>query len=238
MRLDTLRLYVGRGPRFLPLTAGSSSCRRYLHALWEQWSKPPADDDLGTLTVRLLGSLPGDSFGEEALEVLRAVVTDSKVPFDRAVADEVAAIVDARGLAENPGLSEDWWARVERVRPDVRAPWVRLRAALRRPDADPVDVAVLMGRTAASGASPEELCRITRRWIAGRASSEVPAMLRIVSGVIRLCADPLRLASCDEYMTSLAHLLDVPEERRSQPRFRRRGTGQASVLASEAMSSA
>jgi len=238
VRLDTLRLYVGRGPRYLPLSAGPSPCRRYLHALWEQWSQPPADEDLSTLTVRLLGSLPGDSFGEEALEVLRAVVIDGKVPFDRAVADEVAAIVDTRGLAENPGLTEDWWARLERVHPRVRAPWVRLRAALRRPDAKPVDVAVLMGHTAASGASPEDLCRITRRWVVGRTPSEVSAMLRIVSGVIRLGADPLRVTSCDEYMASLAYLLDVPEERRSQPRFRRRGTGQASVLACETMSSA
>lgn len=229
VRLDTLRLYVGRGPRHLPLTAGPSSCRRYLHALWEQWAQPPTDEDISALTVRLLESLPKNSSGPEALEVLRAVVADGMVPFDQAVADAVAAIVDKDGMADNPGLTEDWWARVERVRPDVRAPWVRLRAALRRPDADPVNVAVLMGHTAASGASPDELYRITGRWVGGHKPSEVSAMLRIVSGVIRLCADPLRLASCDDYMASLARLLDVPEERRPPSLFRRRGPGQPSV---------
>lgn len=225
VRLDTLRLYVGLDPRYLPLTIGASSCQRYLAALWEQWSQLPTDKDFTTLIVRLLGSLPEGSFGEEALALLRDVVIDDRIPFDRVVADAVAGIVASRGLTDDPRLTEDWWARVERLRPDVRAPWVRLRAALRRPDTDPVDLAVLMGHTAASGASPEELHRITGRWAASRTSAEVTAMLRIVSGVIRLCADPLRLASCDEYMVSLARLFDVPEEQRPPPRFRRRGTG-------------
>jgi hypothetical protein len=223
VRLDTLRLYVGLTPRYLPLTAGAPSCLRYLDALWELWSQPPADGDLTTLTVRLLGSLPKGPFGEEALTLLRAVVTDDRIPFDGAIADTVAEIVAAtHGLTEDPRLTADWWARVERLRPDVRAPRVRLRAAVRRPDTDPVEVAVLMGNTAASGVSPEDLHAITWRWLGRRAPEEVSSMLRIVDGVLRLCADPRRIASCEEYVASLARELDVSADRRSTTLFRRR----------------
>jgi hypothetical protein len=87
------------------------------------------DGDLTTLTVRLLGSLPEGPFGAEALTVLRAVVTDDRIPLDGAIVDTVADIVAAtQGLTEDPSLTADWWARVERLRPDVRGPWVRLRA--------------------------------------------------------------------------------------------------------------
>src|ERR1017187_3286665 len=85
--------------------------------------------DPSSLTVRLLGWLPEGPLGAEALTVLRAVVTDDRIPLDGAIVDTVADIVAAtQGLTEDPSLTADWWARVERLRPDVRGPWVRLRA--------------------------------------------------------------------------------------------------------------
>lgn len=69
--------------------------------------------------------------------------------------------------------------------------------------------------------SPEDLHGITWRWLGRRAPAEVSAMLRIVDGVLRLSADPRRIASCEEYIASLARQFDVSADRRSTALFRR-----------------
>jgi hypothetical protein len=222
VRLDTLRLYLELAPRHYPLTAGAPSCRRYLDALWELWSEPPADDDLATLAGRLLKTLlrAGDPLSEAAVTLLLAVVTDSRIPLSEPVADAIAGVLATTpALVEDPRLPAEWWMRLEGLRPQLRTPPARLRAAVRREDADPVEIAVLCGQAAASGLNPEDLTAIAGAWLASRTTAQANAMFRILDGVLNLAGiDQGR--SYDEYLLALSRQLAIPPDKPSAT-FRR-----------------
>jgi hypothetical protein len=219
VRLDTLRLHFESAPRHYPLSGGAPSGRRYLDALWELWSEPPGDDDIPTLAGRLLTTLlsAADPLSEAAVTLLLAVVTDSRIPFGEPIADAIAGILAAApALYEDPRLPADWWTRVERLRPDLRTPPGRLRAAVRRQDADPIEIAVLCGQAAASGLCPEDLAAVAGAWLASRTTAQTSAMFRILEGVLRLAAiDQGR--SYDEYLLALARQLAIPPEKPPPP---------------------
>jgi len=218
VRLDTLRLCLELAPRHYPLAAGASSAQRYLDALWELWSGPLAGDDLPALVGRLLTTVlaTADPSGEAAITLLVAVVADRRIPLTKPVADAIAGILAATpALCEDPRLPADWWTRVERLRPGLRTFPARLRAAVRRPDADPVEIAVLCGRAAASGLGPEDLAALTGTWLASLTTAQASAMFRILEGVLRLAAiDQGR--SYDEYLLALAPRFRVAPEKRSR----------------------
>ena len=221
IRQDTLRLYVGLPARGLPLTGPGPTCRQYLDALWELWSQPPLDADRAGLTVGLLQgvhallegfSIPGLVDG--VVELLRSVVADDRVPLTGDVAEEIAILIAGLPLLmTDPRLNADWWARVERIRPGVRAPDIRLRAAVKDRDASAVDIAVHMGEAAGGGLPPEELLAITAHWFGdGRSITETAAMLQIIEGVVRLRRGDAIGQEAGKYMATLRQLLDQPGE--------------------------
>ena len=200
VRLDTLRLYAKLPPRYFPFTGTSSAGRRYLDALWELWSEPPVEEDVAVLAARLLEALlpaaaaleqdPVSPFGEPVITLLLGVVRDDRIPLDDTVGDAISEVLEAApGLLDDPRLTADWWTRVERLRPALRDPSARLRAAVRRSAADPVEVAVLWGKAAATSARREDLLAITGPWLAARTPTEISAMLRILDDVLRLSQD-------------------------------------------------
>jgi hypothetical protein len=219
--LDTLRLYLALPLRDLPSAGDAQRGAAYLDALRDLWSQPPASDDSQALAVGLIAAAVQQR--REAALVLQALVTSWRIPLTAAMAEALARILlTTPGLADDPRLDEDWWERVERVRPDIRSPGARLRAAVLDLDADPVTIAVLMGR-AASGISPEKLYQTTRDWLHARPRAEVELMLRIVDGVVRLSRGERQVASPNSYMSALSELLDLPPaDRLSQARWRRR----------------
>lgn len=228
-RLDTVRLYLGLNARYLPLARGALACRRYLEALWELWSLPPVEEDAGPLTARLLGDLTAARdvlSADAAVAVLHAVVTDNRIPLDDTIADAIADVLGTvPELAEDPGLTQEWWVRVERLHPEIRTPSARLRATVGRPDPDPVEIAVLCGRSAASGLPPEELLKVTGPWLAGRTDAEIDAILQVLDGVLRLAAEPGQSRSHDEYLQFLVRQLMITAERSPVLRRRPRRTG-------------
>jgi hypothetical protein len=216
-RLDTLRLYLGMPPRCYPTAGGIETCLPYLDALWTLWSAPPLAADAASLTVRLLRAVlpvragrgmaaPRDPFGEPVIAVLVTVVRDGRIPLTRTAADVIAdACAVAPELLDDPGLPPDWWARVESFRPGLRGPLSRLRGAVRQPEPDPVEIAVLLGRAAAAGVAAAELVDPVAPWLATRDAGEISAMFRVVGGVVSLCGGGPALAS--EAVRSLAREL-------------------------------
>jgi hypothetical protein len=125
-------------------------------------------------------------------------------------------------LVNEPRLPDDWWARIEPLRPDIRTPEVRLRAAIRQasPAADPAEVALLAGRAALSGRPPEELAAIFGPWLDRRPQPARDAVFRIIEGVVRLAATETG-RSYDDYLAALAGRLDITEDKPSILRRRR-----------------
>ena len=223
VRLDTLRLYLRLDASHCPLTATAPPMKRYLGALWDLWSEPPVNVDVTTLTCRLLDSArrtPGP-LGKGFLELLRSTVTDDRVPLNEEVADAIATVVSAtEGLADHPALPPEWWSSVERLRPDIRTPAARLRAAVRRDDADPTDVAVLCARSATSGLAVEEIMEIMAPYLARRTTAETAAMFGVLEAMLGLAAAGQE-SSYDGYLSVLARCFGVAHEK-SPPPFRRR----------------
>jgi len=223
VRLDTLRLYLGLTPRYLPLPLGAPACERYLKELWQLWSQPSVDADVTALTCGLINSVQdaADQFGEAVVVLLRGVVTDDRIPLDQDIAGAIAGVLAAKAaLIEHPSLTLDWWARVERLRPEIRTPAARLRAAVCREDADPVEIAVLCGRSAASGLSPEDFAAIAGPWLVRRPSAQVGPVLVILEGVLGLAA----VEHCppyEEYLLALGYGSAIPQEKPPST-FRRR----------------
>lgn len=214
-RLDTLRLYLDLRSSHYPLDGGEPACLEYLNALWDLWSLPPIATDITTLTVQLLGTLlPGpDPLSEAAVTLLRAVVDDSRIPLSEPIVDAIAEVLPfAPELADDDRLTVAWWTRIERLRPGLRTPAARLRAAVRQPDADPADIAWLCGRSAASGVPAEELAEMAGQWIARHPIAVRDAMFRIVEGRLGLAAAEQN-RSYDEYLMKLAGLLGFAAER-------------------------
>jgi hypothetical protein len=233
--IDTLRLYLGLRPVHYPLTAGSIECRTYLGALWETWAQPPMDTDVSTLVVRLLLAVFGpslsnreaepDPLSEAAVTLLVEVVTDQRVPLNADTVAVIARVLSAfPALYEDPRLSRDWWARVEQLRPAIRDPAERLRAALRgsQSDTDAVEIAMLAGKAAARGLDPEELSEIIRRWLADQPPPHRDAVLGIIGGTRRLLS-PAGDRSHDRYLATLAARLGLTEERAVSFPWRRLG---------------
>jgi len=262
-RADTLRLYLGRPPAHHPAHAGTTLVGGYLDALWTVWSELPADADSTALTLLLLSAvfgpadwfgppsrdpvdwvvspdpvIPVDPLGAFAVMLLLDVVLDDRVPFNAVIADKVAEIVSANpALLRHDRLTSDWWARVERLRPDVRDPARRLRVAVReavaRADQDGAQdreevagVAVLSGLTVAGGSlTVEELAAIIRPLLDRQPPQNREALFRVISGTLRLEADrnggqhAERDLARDE--ATLFDLLGVQDEQR-QGRLRRR----------------
>jgi hypothetical protein len=189
VRLDTLRLYLRLAPRHYPVAAAAPPCREYLSELWTSWLAPPANRDVALLTARLLTMPPPglDPVSEAAVTLLYEAVTDDRVPFSAAVADAVAEVLAAEPrLTEDPRLPPGWWTRVEHLRPGLRTPQARLRAAVHRADADPVEVAVICGRAAEAGTKPEELDELLAEWLRGRTAAERAHMRRLAEAVFAL----------------------------------------------------
>lgn len=232
-RVDTLRLYLGLRPAHYPLDGGSESARRYLNSLWAAWSLAPADEDVSLLTVWLIAAVFGgtrrypraavDPQTEFAVTLLSDVVTDRRIPLTRQVADAIAsAVAMAPGLHADPRLSPEWWARIERLRPDIRTPEARLRAALRQtaPPIDPAEIAVLAGKAVLDGRAVEELAAVIGPWLARHPQAVRDALFRIIEGVVRLeAAETGR--SFDDYLTALASRLGITEEKSGILRRRR-----------------
>ena len=225
VRLDTLRLYLDVRSSLYPLDGGEPACRGYLDALWDLWSKPPVAADVPALTVQLLGTLlPGPNpLSEAAVTLLRAVVADDRIPLSEPIADAIAEVIlFAPELADDPRLTAPWWARVERLRPGLRTPSTRLRAAVRNPEADPVDIIVLCGRSAASGVPAEELARIAGPWLTRHPPEVRGWMFHMLEGQLGL-AGAARNHPYDEYLLTLASLLAIPgDQPPSGPRRRAR----------------
>ena len=229
MRLDTVRLRLGLPPRHYPASEGAPACLAYLDALWSLWLDGTAGIDVSALTSRLLALPSGtDLLGEPAVTLLRAVVTDDRIPFSASLADVIAAMLDsAAALTEDPRLDAQWWARVERFRPDVRTPATRLRAALRRAaadpaTADPVEIAVLSARAAAGGLSSADLAAALGEYLATRTPAEKGAMFRILGAVMQLSyPDDAGQAQAVDlqklYLELLAPHFDVPPEPADPP---------------------
>jgi hypothetical protein len=219
-RVDTLRLYLRQPPRFYPTAGSADRCRGYLNELWQLWSSGLLAADAAALAARLLAAVlaepdgPGRAavarrrspFGEPAIALLTAVVQDGRIPLDAAVVDVIAGVCAAApDLLDDPRLTATWWARVESLRPGLRGPVARLRAAVRQPGADPVEIAVLWGRAAAGGLAPDELLAVIAPWLATRAPKETSAMLRILGEVISLCERDR--ADADDYVLAVAREL-------------------------------
>lgn len=197
VRLDTLRLYLELAPRHFPLAgAPLSECRDYLDLLWDLWSRAPIGEDFPVLVSRLVVALlpvpgsPGQAPVDQLVTVLLAVVGDDRIPLDQAIADLIAgACAAVPALLDDPRLTADWWTRVEHLLPALREPSARLRAAVRQPGADPVDVAVLWGKAAAGDADRQDLLSIACPWLADRTPAEISAVLKILDGVLGLAPD-------------------------------------------------
>jgi hypothetical protein len=221
VRSDTLLLYCGLPPAGYPVTGRAADCRAYLAALRDAWSAQPAKDDADILTARLLTGVfcspPGfpreAPRGEPALVLLRAVVSD-RAELAVVVANAIAEVLQAAPyLYADPGLSQDWWVSVERIRPDVRTPMVRLRAAVGAPVADPTDVAVLIGRAAAAGDDYAEIAGIVGGWFARYPAGEQRAIFRVVQAVAELAASRRRASAGD--LADLAARLGLPRPKPS-----------------------
>lgn len=222
-RLDTLRLYLRLDASHCPLAATAPPMKRYLGALWDLWSEPSVNVDVTTLTCRLLDSArrAADPLGKGFLELLRSTVTDGRVPLNEEVADAIATVVSTtEGLADQPGLPPDWWSSVERLRPGIRTPAARLRSAVRRDDADPIDVAVLCGRSATSGLAAEEVVEIMTPYLAGRTTAETVAMFGVLEAMLGLAAAG-QDSSYDEFLSLLAPCFGITLEKSPSP-FRRK----------------
>jgi hypothetical protein len=226
VRSDTLRLYCGVPPACYPATGRAADARRYLDALRAVWSAPPPAEDADTLTALLLtGVFRGtEEFpraapdGEPALVLLRAAVGDG-TELSGVVADAIAeALRAAPQLYTDPGLSGHWWASVERIRPDLRTPTVRLQATLGDPGADPADVAVLIGRAAVASQDYAEIADIARNWVAQYPVAKQRGILRIIQGVVELAADDERGGEFDD-VPRLAALLGLPKDRSPSASF-------------------
>lgn len=224
VRSDTLGLYCGLPPARYPIRARAADALAYLDALWDVWSSPPAVGDAEILTARLLtgifrGSqefLRDASRRGSALVLLRAVI-DDRPPLSDIVADAIARVLlTAPYLYTDPGLTEAWWASVERRRPDVRTPIIRLRAAVADPKADPADVAFFIGRAAGRGSDHAQIAEIAGGWVARYRPAEQRAIFRIIQGVVQLADD--RSRGTAEDLQDLAALLGLPKERIT-PRF-------------------
>lgn len=210
IRLDTALLYLDLPVRYFPSDGAAPRCLRYLGALWDLWSAPPSDGDVAMLAARLLKNVlpapgsgaettPGSLFSEAAVALLLAVVRDIRIPLDEVITDIIAGTVTAApGLLNDPRLTADWWTRIERLRPALRDPKTRFRAAVQHPDADPVEIAVLWGKAAAVGEHREDLLVIARPWLTARSPAEISTTLRVVDGVLRLSGH-----DNDDYMPTI-----------------------------------
>jgi hypothetical protein len=224
--VDTLRLYLGLRPHRYPFRGGSISCLRYLDALWAAWSQPPAEGDIGALTIRLLDAVFGGTerfsrpatspYSDSAVTLLLEVVTDDRVPLSDSVARTIERIIAASPrLIDDPRLTPDWWVRIEQLLPSLRSPAARLAAAVRRtaPEADPADVAVLCGRAAANGVPATELAETVRPWFARQPQRAQEATFLIIEGVFRLVATESGPRPND-YLAILADRLAFSQQRR------------------------
>lgn len=219
-RLDTLRLYLGLPPRYFPLSTSASACRRYLDALWALWSDLPAGDDVSVLAGHLIRAIfpapdgtqakgsGGGPVSESAITLLIAIVHDDRIPLSGPIAGLIAdACAASPALLDDPRLDQDWWRRIEIFRPELREPAARFRAALRQRDADPVEIAVLLGKAVGGGARAD-LIAIARPWLAIRTPAEISAILRIIDGVRQLSAGGDRgPAADDDYFRSMVREL-------------------------------
>jgi hypothetical protein len=216
VRVDTLRLYLALPPEHLPIVTGVAATRRYLDALWDVWTESLPETDIALLTSRLLASIVANPRYDDVIAVLlHAVGTDQRIPLTEPIAEAVSGwLGKAPRLIDNPRLTPDWWTRIERFRPDIRSSAARLRRAVRDPEADPLDIAVLTGKTAASGLPARELIAITAEYVGRQRADVTRAMLLVVEGTLRLTAATGQAGAVDndEYLTDLAQLFKVPRE--------------------------
>jgi hypothetical protein len=215
VRLDTLRIRLGQPPRHYPFGQGVPACLEYLDALWALWTASPTDVDVPELTVRLLRLPKGvDPLSEAAVTLLRAVVADDRVPVTEAVVGAIADVLAlASALADDPRLPVDWWARVERLRPDLRTQAGRLRAAVRRAQAGPgaadqVEIAILCARAVISGCGADEVAAIAGPWLASLSPAVRTATFDIIDSVLRLDSAENHRSYDDQSAALAAHLAE------------------------------